>query len=104
MHARPPSRALDQAFKPRSQAAAHKQQNVSIDTLMGWLLAQAIETITPTALLLPDTHTVVLTTHIRHDLVLFALILLLYRCFNGRSGGDMSRFTVRTCQEPPRLI
>ena len=67
-------------------------------------MGQAIGTITPTTLPLPDTHTVVLTTHIRHDLVLFALILLLYRCLNGRSGGDMSRFTVRTCPRPPTLI
>ena len=67
-------------------------------------MGQAIGTITPTTLPLPDTHTVVLTTHIRHDLVLFALILLVYRCLNGRSGGDMSRFTVRTCPQPPRLI
>ena len=67
-------------------------------------MGQAIGTITPTALLLPDTHTVVLTTHIRHDLVLFALILLLYRCLNGRSGGDMSRFPCEARREPQRLV
>ena len=52
-------------------------------------MGQAIGTITPTTLLLPDTHAVVLTTHIQHHLVLFAWILLLGRCLNGRSGGDI---------------
>ena len=67
-------------------------------------MGQAIGTITPTTLPLPDTHTVVLTTHIRHDLVLFALILLLYRCLNGRSGGDMGRFSCEASRQPQTSI